>query len=94
MLSRHSSFFNCLFTPDVTLPTKGANSINGNPLFKSLENGDFHFPLSSPCRNAGLNAPTDASSLDLDGKPRRKGRFTDIGCYELPFGPASLIFMQ
>ena len=71
----------CFF--DVSDDMLGANSKTGNPMFVSVEKGNFKLRSASPCIDAGFTGEwmTDAS-LALDGNPRIMGRGPDMGCYE------------
>ncbi len=54
-----------------------------DPMFvnPSLNGGDWHLKIGSPCINAGDNS-TVMDSLDLDGTARVKRGTVDMGCYE------------
>ena len=54
-----------------------------DPMFvnPSLNGGDWHLKIGSPCINAGDNS-TVIDSLDLDGNPRVNQGQVDMGCYE------------
>jgi hypothetical protein len=78
---------------DLTVP-----GINIDPAFFDPINGDYHFPATSPCANAGTTTAaatppalpaaalllvTAATATDLDGNPRvNTSGYVDMGCYE------------
>ena len=51
--------------------------------FNPVTGGDYHFPESSPCANAGTNGAPSQPLTDLDGNLRTNslGQI-DLGCYE------------
>jgi hypothetical protein len=56
----------------------GTGNIATNP---DLDVADFSLNNTSPCIDAGLNAPWMTGALDLDGNPRLNGT-VDMGCLE------------
>jgi hypothetical protein len=57
--------------------------INSDPQFFNPVAGDFHFPESSPCANAGTNGAPEQPLTDLDGNNRTNNLGEiDLGCYE------------
>lgn len=52
--------------------------LNQDPLFKKIEENDFHLKASSPAIGAGVNIPGLVN--DLEGNPR--DGINDIGCYK------------
>ncbi|HPI85923.1 MAG TPA: choice-of-anchor Q domain-containing protein [Bacteroidales bacterium] len=65
-----------------------------DPLFKNLQENDFHLGLNSPCIDAGLNDSV-VNSTDYDGNPRilfcANSLTVDMGAYEtLPVGIAHI----
>jgi predicted outer membrane repeat protein len=59
------------------------NLIYLDPQFFDPVNGDYHFPGTSPCANAGTNGAPALPLADLDGNLRTNslGQI-DLGCYE------------
>ncbi len=80
------------------------NAQPGDPLFESLESGDFHLRRGSPARSAGdadkgasaLGCDSLVGTLDFYGQPRvkhvsRKGvADIDIGAAESKYSPIGL----
>lgn len=64
--------------------------ITNNPLFVSGSNSNFNLQAGSSCINAGTNAYV-AGAVDLAGNPRIIGGTVDMGVYETPALPSSLI---
>ena len=60
-----------------------------NPYFQNEGKGDYRLRFQSPCRNAAWGTP--ATAVDLDGAPRVRFRFPDIGCYECQFGSGLML---
>ncbi len=54
------------------------------PLFADADAFDYHELAGSPTIRAGVTDPLDAATLDLDGEPRARLGFTDIGADEFP----------
>lgn len=75
--------YNCV---NVTNGLDGVGNIIDDPLFKDAANGDYTLTIPSPCRDTGLNGAWSEGTTDLRGNPRRFGRRTDRGCFELPYG--------
>jgi hypothetical protein len=63
--------------------TSAQNEQNISPQFFNPVGGDYHFPESSPCANAGTNGAPYQPLTDLDGNDRTNslGQI-DLGCYE------------
>ncbi len=59
---------------------RGDNYQEGDPLFVSAADNDFHLQASSPAINHGMNDPL--VTTDYDENPRPAGTGTDIGAYE------------
>ena len=71
----------CFF--DVADDKLGANSKTGDPMFFSVERGNFKLRGASPCIDAGFAGDwMTSTSRALDGNPRIMGRGPDMGCYE------------
>ena len=75
--------YNCV---NVTNGLDGVGNIIDDPLFKDAAKGDYMLTIPSPCRDTGLNGAWSEGTTDLRGNPRRFGRRTDRGCFELPYG--------
>ena len=60
--------------------SQSSNYINIDPLFKNVNNSDFHTQASSPAINAG--AAVAQASIDFDRIARPQGSAYDIGAYE------------
>jgi hypothetical protein len=59
------------------------NNKDVSPQFFDPVNGDYHFPGTSPCANAGTNGAPALPLTDLDGNSRTNSAgFVDMGCYE------------
>lgn len=58
------------------------NIIDGDPLFLSPGNGNFHLSQNSPCINTGNNDVLYLPEYDLDGNQRIQDGIIDMGCYE------------
>lgn len=81
-------------TPAITeLWPAGTNRTANAPGFRDEANGDLTLRMTSPCRNAGLAAEWMKTSTDLAGTPRIDKRHVDIGCYEAPYRPDTLILL-
>lgn len=77
-----------VFTNSCTAPQpSGTNNITADPCFVDRASGDFHLHASSPCVDAGTNAPWMSGAVDLDGYPRILYGVVDMGCYELGWDP-------
>jgi hypothetical protein len=79
-----SSFDHGCTTPLPVSPGAAFN-ITNEPLFMSVEAGDFRLHPDSPCINAGNNAGV-AWLTDFGGNPRILGGTVDMGAYE--FSPS------
>ncbi|NOX17129.1 MAG: T9SS type A sorting domain-containing protein [Chlorobi bacterium] len=55
------------------------NNIDGNPLFVSVSELDFHLQSGSPCIDAGIKT---FAQFDFEGNPIPYGTAPDIGIYE------------
>lgn len=62
--------------------TIAQNQLNQDPKFFNSVAGDFHFPESSPCANAGTNGAPAQPLTDLDGNVRTNLLGIDLGCYQ------------
>lgn len=62
---------------DLTFVHMTSCILNQDPLFKKVENNDFHLGASSPAIGQGVILP--AVGQDLEGKPRT---LNDLGCYQ------------
>ncbi len=61
----------------------GKNNFSADPMFKSPawgERGDYQLMPGSPAIDKGTDQ--GAPKIDLDGKPRPKGKAPELGCYE------------
>jgi len=58
----------------------GTGNIDADPLFVDASNYDYHLQANSPCIDTGTNF--EAPSSDIDGMPRPKGVWYDMGAYE------------
>lgn len=67
---------------DVAVET-GVGNIAGDPRFKSPARNDWCLRSTSPAINKGaLLDWMSESAVDLDGTPRIRNKFPDLGCYE------------
>jgi len=66
----------------------GAHSITARPenIFVDPAGGDYHLRPGSPAIDAGITLVEVTD--DLAGNPRPQGGACEIGCYEVPNGPA------
>lgn len=60
--------------------TRGANCVEGDPLFVDPAQGDFHLQAGSPAVDAG--AVERAPERDIEGGERPQGEGYDLGAYE------------
>lgn len=70
----------------------GTGNIDADPLFVDASIGDYHLQADSPCIDTGTDF--GAPSSDIDGIPRPKGDWYDMGAYEaylpvllIPYSP-------
>lgn len=87
------SLTNCCTYPAIA--TNGAATcITNEPVFISLDDGNYRLQAESPCVNAGWTEPEMHGALDLDGHARvdRFSRRVDMGCYE--YLPAGMVFQM
>ena len=79
------------FTNTCTTPASNGWAVGNttdDPMFVNTNSGNYRLSARSPCINAGTNDlswmtnPADARSKDLDGRPRVKYGFVDMGAYE------------
>lgn len=63
---------------DVSFIHITASILNQDPLFKKIEDNDFHLKASSPAIAAGVNIP----SIDKDLEGNSRAGVNDIGCYK------------
>lgn len=68
---------------DVSGGYVGVGNKNSDPLFTSTT--DFHLLIGSPCINAGNNAASHLSSVDLGGNNRIYDTVVGMGAYEFPY---------
>jgi predicted outer membrane repeat protein len=66
-------------------------NISADPLFVDRAGGDDRLTRESPCVDAGDDTMANQNSMDLDGTPRIRIRHVDIGAYEMPVPPLSLL---
>lgn len=66
---------------NLTDPTGANGNIKADPLFVDTANGDYHLMPGSPAIDAGDRFGV-TSATDLDGNPRVRGAYPDIGAYE------------
>ncbi len=62
-------------------------------LFKNYAKGDFTPTAGGLLYDRGT-APLIAASVDLAGRPRVQFLRIDVGCYECPFQPATIIVVR
>ncbi len=70
------------------------HNIASDPLFKNAAAGNFRLSAGSPCRNAGWLYAGAAADLDLDGQPRMLQGAVDMGAYELPPPPGTVMMIR
>lgn len=57
-----------------------------DPLFVSVEEGDYHLSEQSPCINCGdPDRVPDPDETDTDGEPRVARGIIDMGADEVPY---------
>ena len=83
-----ADMYNCAFGQEYLKGTVAVSTYAGSiyladdSAFADYANGDYHTAAVSVLVDAGaMDSRTDASTLDLDMKPRQSGTI-DIGCYE------------
>lgn len=81
--------FSCI-TP---LPT-GAGNISENPNFIDALNKNYRLSANSPCLNVGANQAWMRNAVDLDGNPRIGSSLVDMGAYEVPTPPGTVIIIR
>ncbi len=65
-----------------SLSDYGAGNIEDNPLFIDPGAGNHRLQSRSPGINAGLLRDWMTGAIDLDGNPRIRNHFVDMGAYE------------
>ena len=60
----------------------GAANLNQDPGFVQIATGNFHLASASSCMDVGTNQTWMSGATDLDGNPRIKHGFVDLGAYE------------
>ena len=85
---------NCLM--DAAPPPDGAWLEAVAPdIFKDFGAANYRLKTGSPAVNAGPRAnPAELPAVDLDGNPRLIGSRADLGCYEHPFLPGTLLLVR
>jgi hypothetical protein len=67
-------------------------NITNDPLFIDSGAGNYRLDLeNSPCVNTGTNLNWTADDVDLDGNPRLLAGTVDMGAYESPQPPGTVI---
>ena len=66
----------------------GEGNIDADPLFVDASRGDYHLQANSPCIDSGTDIGAPPS--DIEGMPRPKGIWYDMGVYEA-YLPVTLI---
>lgn len=77
------------FRGDPEGETRGTDYVEGDPLFASPADRDYHLRAGSPAIDRG--AATAASTRDYDGVPRPQGAAPDLGAFEHSV-PPPLVF--
>ena len=57
-------------------------NISYDPLFINSDAGDYRLQKNSPCIDTGTNEAWMTAATDLEGNPRIRNPFVDMGCYE------------
>ncbi|MCB9833312.1 MAG: hypothetical protein H6807_12640 [Planctomycetes bacterium] len=68
----------------------GYGNFDADPVFATPGGDDFDLAPGSPCLDAGDWDPRRLGDLDLDGNPRLRGNYVDIGAQESPAPPGHL----
>ncbi len=66
-------------------------TVTNQPQFAGTATNNYRLLAASPCVNAGVSDYWMADAQDLDGRPRLIGPAVDIGAYEYPLAPDSLV---
>ncbi len=69
----------------------GAGNLTNDPAFRQAGTNDLRLAAASPCINAGTNYEWAAGLSDLAGNARIIGPAVDMGAYEYPLAPSSLV---
>ncbi len=84
-----------VFTNCCTVPLPGGTYDLGNiatePAFVSVPARNYRLTWQSPCIDAGVFSAWMTGAKDLDGAPRVIGKAVDLGAYECPPNPGTLI---
>ncbi|MDH7482541.1 MAG: right-handed parallel beta-helix repeat-containing protein, partial [Armatimonadota bacterium] len=76
---------NCVYNPNgynYSGVSPGTGDIQVDPKLCSLEYGNFHIKLDSPCIDAGDSSVVQPGWVDIDGQARIQGVSVDIGADE------------
>lgn len=83
------AFYSC----GVGYPLVNGN-ITDNPLFEGSGADPYRLSRDSPCLNKGTNQAWMANALDLAGEMRIRYGRVDMGAYEAPPPPATILVVQ
>lgn len=83
--------YNCL---NDTNNLTAASNITDDPRFRNAAGRDYRLRVDSPCRNTGLDGAWSEGTTDLLGNPRRFGKRSDRGCFELQNGYGTAIIVR
>jgi predicted outer membrane repeat protein len=71
----------------------GLGNVSNDPKTVNFGAGDFHLTSNSPCVEAGINSGIFWTE-DLDGNPRLRNIYVDIGAYEYQGEAIALFWLQ
>jgi len=88
-------FDTCL--TDTPAPNATCLNAQAGDVFKDFGAQNYRLKPGSPAINKGPRVGPGAvatAGVDLDGKPRIIGSRIDLGCYEFPFLPGTLLLVR